>query len=58
MQARQSAYTQPIKTAYVREQPKAKNIGHMHSSTNHIAHEAPAPERPARAAEKLNAKGL
>ena len=58
MQARASAYTQPIKTAYVREQPKAKNIGHMHSSTNHIAHTAPDPQPPARAAEKMNAKGL
>ena len=58
MQARASAYTDPIKTAYVRDQPRAKNIGHMHSSTNHIAHTAPDPERPARADHKMNAKGL
>ena len=49
-QPRQSAYTDPIKTAYVKDQPKpGKKIAHMQSSTNHIAHTAPDPEPPRRA---------
>ena len=55
---RASAYTDPIKTAYVKDQPKpGKKIAHMQSSTNHIAHTAPDPERPARADHKMDAKG-